>query len=70
MERREQFREKGAHFESRYYLTLAWMPPAEDAARAEGWLYEGRSGTRGAICSIERSADRGSGRLYRRTPRR
>ncbi len=45
MERREQFREEGAHFESRYYLTLAWMPPAEDATRAEGWLYEGRSGT-------------------------
>ena len=45
MERREQFREEGAHFESRYYLTLAWMPPAEDAARAEGWLYEGRSGS-------------------------
>ncbi|GAA0733370.1 conjugal transfer protein TrbE [Sphingomonas trueperi] len=45
MERREQFREEGTHFESRYYLTLAWMPPAEDAARAEGWLYEGRSGS-------------------------
>lgn len=44
-ERREQFREAGAHFESFYYLTLLWMPPAEDAARAEGWLYEGRSGS-------------------------
>ena len=43
MERREQFREDGAHFESRYFLTLLWMPPAEDAARAEGWLYEGKS---------------------------
>jgi len=43
MERREQFREEGSHFESRYYLTLLWMPPPEDAARAEGWLYEGRS---------------------------
>lgn len=42
-ERREQFREEGAHFESAYYLTLLWMPPAEDAARAEAWLYEGRS---------------------------
>ncbi|MEZ5656888.1 MAG: conjugal transfer protein TrbE [Sphingobium sp.] len=42
-ERREQFREEGSHFESCYYLTLLWMPPAEDAARAEGWLYEGRS---------------------------
>ncbi|SNS97896.1 conjugal transfer protein TrbE [Sphingopyxis indica] len=42
-ERREQFREEGSHFESRYFLTLLWMPPAEDAARAEGWLFEGRS---------------------------
>ncbi|MBN4888997.1 conjugal transfer protein TrbE, partial [Staphylococcus sp. EG-SA-27] len=24
---------------------LLWMPPAEDAARAENWLYEGRSST-------------------------
>ncbi len=44
-ERREQFKEEGAHFESGYYLTLLWMPPAEDAARAEGWLYEGRART-------------------------
>ena len=43
MERREQFREEGAHFESSYYLTLLWMPPPEDAARAEGWLYEGKA---------------------------
>lgn len=42
-ERREQFREEGAHFESAYFLTLLWMPPAEDAARAEGWLFEGRA---------------------------
>ena len=42
-ERREQFREEGAHFESAYYLTLLWLPPAEDAARAEGWMYEGGS---------------------------
>lgn len=44
-ERREQFREAGAHFESGYYLTLLWMPPPEDAARVEGWLYEGRTAT-------------------------
>jgi len=44
-ERREQFREEGAHYESGYYLTLLWMPPPEDAARAEGWLYEGKAGT-------------------------
>lgn len=44
-ERYEQFREEGAHYESFYHLTLLWMPPAEDAARAESWLYEGRSGS-------------------------
>jgi type IV secretion system protein VirB4 len=42
-ERRAQFDEAGAHYESSYYLTLVWLPPAEDAARAESWLYEGRS---------------------------
>jgi type IV secretion system protein VirB4 len=41
-ERAAQFAEDGAHFESRYFLTLLWMPPAEDAARAESWLYEGK----------------------------
>ena len=41
MECREQFREEGAHFESGYFLTLLWMPPAEDVSRAEAWLYEG-----------------------------
>ncbi len=44
-ERRAQFAEEGAHFESAYFLTLQWMPPAEDAARAEMLLYEGRSRT-------------------------
>lgn len=42
-ERAEQFAEEGAHFESAYFLTLLWLPPAEDAARAEGWLFEGRA---------------------------
>ena len=42
-ERAAQFSEEGAHFESGYFLTLLWMPPAEDAARAESWLYEGRA---------------------------
>src|SRR3546814_2953399 len=34
--------EAGSHFESSYFLTFVYMPPAEDAARAESWLYEGR----------------------------
>ena len=44
-ERRAQFEEEGAHFESRYFLTLLWLPPVDDTARAEAWLYEGRSNT-------------------------
>lgn len=43
-ERRAQFEEEGAHYESTYFLTLLYMPPAEDAARAERWLYENRPG--------------------------
>jgi type IV secretion system protein TrbE len=42
-ERKAQFEEEGAHFESAYILTLCWLPPAEEAARAEAWLYEGRA---------------------------
>jgi type IV secretion/conjugal transfer VirB4 family ATPase len=41
-ERRAQFEEEGAHYESAYFLTLLFLPPAEDAARAERLLYEGR----------------------------
>ena len=39
-ERKAQFEEEGTHFESRYFLTLLWLPPADDATRAESWLYE------------------------------
>src|SRR5271166_3536729 len=42
-ERRAQFEEEGAHFESRYFLTLVWLPPADDSARTEAWLYENRA---------------------------
>src|SRR6516165_2401057 len=42
-ERKAQFEEQGAHFESAYYLTFLFLPPAEEAARAEAWLYEGHS---------------------------
>jgi type IV secretion system protein VirB4 len=34
-----------AHFESQYFLTFVWLPPAEDASRIESWLYEGRAET-------------------------
>jgi len=41
-ERRAQFEEEGSHYESAYFLTFLYLPPAEDAARAERFLYEGR----------------------------
>lgn len=44
-ERRAQFEEEGAHYDSSYYLTFVYLPPAEDAARAERLLYEGSSRT-------------------------
>ncbi|WP_234729413.1 conjugal transfer protein TrbE [Acidocella facilis] len=40
-ERKAQFEEEGAHFESAYYLTFLHLAPSEDTARAAGWLYEG-----------------------------
>ncbi|HWM45661.1 MAG TPA: conjugal transfer protein TrbE [Xanthobacteraceae bacterium] len=42
-ERRADFEEATAHFESSYFVTFTYLPPAEDAARAENWLYEGKA---------------------------
>src|SRR5271156_6632770 len=42
VERRAQFEQEGAHFESSYFLTFLYLPPAEEAGRAERLLYEGR----------------------------
>src|SRR5712675_188528 len=42
VERRAQFEEEGAHYESNYFLTFLYLPRPEDTARAEGFLYEGR----------------------------
>ncbi|MCR4269036.1 conjugal transfer protein TrbE [Nitratireductor sp. ZSWI3] len=44
-ERKAQFEEDGSHFESRYYLTFLYLPPAEEAARTEALFYEGRDKT-------------------------
>jgi type IV secretion system protein VirB4 len=44
-ERKADFEEEGSHFVSDYYLTFLWLPPPEEAARTEAWLYEGRETT-------------------------
>jgi type IV secretion system protein VirB4 len=40
-ERRQQFMQEGAHFESEYFLTLTYLPPVEAEERMKGWLFEG-----------------------------
>jgi type IV secretion system protein TrbE len=57
-----QFEEEGAELDNRYFLTLLWLPPAEDAARAETWLYENRAQAgadwRGALTGFIDRTDR------------
>lgn len=40
-ERRQQFSAEGAHFESEYFLTLTYLPPAMNEERVKGWMFEG-----------------------------
>src|SRR6202790_4728968 len=42
VERRAEFEQEGAHYEYNYFLTVLYLPPAEEAGRAERFLYEGR----------------------------
>jgi len=42
-ERRQQFMQEGAHFESDYFLTLTYLPPVEAEERVKGWMFEGRA---------------------------
>jgi type IV secretion system protein TrbE len=42
VERRAQFEQEGAHYESNYFLTFLYLPPPEEPARAERFFYEGR----------------------------
>src|SRR3984957_7476827 len=46
-ERRQQFMQEGAHFESEYFLTLTYLPPLAAEERLKGWLYEGREHSTG-----------------------
>ena len=41
-ERKAAFEEEGAHYESAYYLTFLYLPPAWESTGAERFLYEGR----------------------------
>src|SRR5579862_79759 len=51
-ERRQQFMQEGAHFESEYFLTLTHLPPVEAEERVKGWMFEG-----GAAYSSSRTAE-------------
>src|SRR5580692_3692645 len=56
-ERRQQFMDEGAHFESEYFLTLTYLPPPEVEERAKGWIFDGRgaySNRRTAARHLER----------------
>jgi type IV secretory pathway VirB4 component len=44
-ERRQQFMEEGAHYESEHFLTLTYLPPVEREERVRGWMFEGRTHT-------------------------
>src|SRR6202790_4311155 len=47
-ERRQQFMDEGAHFESEYFLTLTYLPPIETEEKVKGWMFEGRNGDVGS----------------------
>jgi type IV secretion system protein VirB4 len=40
-ERRADFESEGAHFESAYYLTFAYLPAEDTTTASENWLFEG-----------------------------
>lgn len=43
-ERRQQFMDEGAHYESDYFLTLTYLPPIETEEKIKAWMFEGQSG--------------------------
>ncbi|MGD9979047.1 MAG: conjugal transfer protein TrbE [Hyphomonadaceae bacterium] len=48
-ERRAVFERAGARFESRYFLTLTWLPPAERQGKLENVLFEGGEASKEAV---------------------
>jgi type IV secretion system protein VirB4 len=47
-ERRQQFMDEGAHFESDYFLTLTYLPPVENEEKVKGWMFDGQTGGGGS----------------------
>src|SRR5579872_7314126 len=62
VERRQQFMQEGAHFESEYFLTLTYLPPVEAEERVKGWLFDDRSG-HGALRPAAQTLERFCSRL-------
>ncbi len=48
-ERRQVFQTAGARFESGYFMTLAWLPPAERQGKLESMLFEGGEAKASAV---------------------
>lgn len=48
-ERRAVFETAGARFESKYYLTLTWLAPAERQGKLESFLFEGGGEAKGQV---------------------
>jgi type IV secretion/conjugal transfer VirB4 family ATPase len=61
-ERRQQFMQEGAHYESEYFLTLTYIPPLEAEERMKGWMFEG-GGPQSANRTAEQILDRFSNRV-------
>jgi type IV secretory pathway VirB4 component len=61
-ERRQQFMQEGAHFESEYFLTLTYLPPLEAEERMKGWMFEG-GGPQSANRTAEQILDRFANRV-------
>src|SRR5262245_7839477 len=40
VERRQQFQEAGAHYESSYFITFVWQLPAEGGSRLRAFFYD------------------------------
>ena len=57
VERRAQFEEEGAHYESSYFLTFLYLPPPEDTARAEGLALRGPRSPARRGCSASADVD-------------